>query len=1147
MEAPWMKPQAHRVGQDQELALSDIQKIGAIAARSSGWTSDTPHDRNGLTQITSAMESLESQSPNSRQAVLALASNKAAASAGRRRPPPPPPPPKKGTLSAKPQITSRSSPAQKPDCSQLQETSVANLTACRIGADLRSRVAPPPPQRPQLPPTPPATPEPQAPALRAAAPQDAHHSDQRPKTSRPPPRLPPRRPTPGAPPSTATTAERSPSPHSLGLTVSLNQQHLSPHCEPRYASPSPPDNNAPEKKPNSLCAECSKIDFTQFGKTNASVESTPTDPGVCPSAHLINLKHLLSKRHSCSFCSLLVRALCLPLNDPLRDEELQESILKDKKFQDLRSRESPCWVDFETWANNREKFNIKKEAKWPFGHTYDNVNVKEIKADTGREVDFEEGGGSDRRDAAAVNQGARVGLAAGKHFDNNRDRAKVYGFAMDVLPDMDVISSMTKKGVPAVVRVVVYPVSHRKSGVLEVTVFGCAKARGRDIKTLSHFALRVASPVPSALPQHEKHLRYGRLVDRRSIDLSLCRRWLSHCSTTHGASCNAPAWSVTLEKPSGIPFRLVDVLDGSIVEADPRNHEYAALSYVWGDIAHHADILSLSNYNLPTLSSRGGLGGKNLGRAITDAIDIVRTLGMRYLWADRLCIIQDSDIDKAHQVSQMDRIYGGAAVTLVAASGTHLDEPISGVTTARTVSQLAECVTSDPVVNVLLPMQSGGYPDLKPWAGRAWTLQEKLLSRRLLIFHDGMVDFRCPHGTMHEDMSAIDADSRPPPVGWLSLKDTNLFSEVKTSSYGRSGPRLLRSSIFAEYAGLIHEYTPRQMTNPMDAVNAVMGMLKILIVNQQNPQARKRLLHGLPEEFLDQALHWQPAAKEGVSLRLRKDRKFPTWSWAAWEAAEETDPVSRQRVVRPGGVQYEATYRVQTDNRGRLQKVLQLQKSREDSEQVEERMRPLLRWYTVDNSTPPVPPARKLPALSPGGKPPRTPPPLPPRRGNVSPTKQSDSLRPLNQNGLGLALSPDTSLEEWSDSVSSATKNLTLDRPLPSLPAEMKRQLRSEYHLVFRTLIAQFTLGETRTRTETLWRKTGDGSLVAARELHIRETAVLAVNCREVGRVVLPYGIAAGTVGEFVLLSEGQFFGDEESIEVGEYPLFNVMLVRWLF
>lgn len=121
------------------------------------------------------------------------------------------------------------------------------------------------------------------------------------------------------------------------------------------------------------------------------------------------------------------------------------------------------------------------------------------------------------------------------------------------------------------------------------------------------------------------------------------------------------------------------------------------------------------------------------------------------------------------------------------------------------------------------------------------------------------------------------------------------------------------------------------MTKPTGAVNAVMDMIKILIVNKQSPRSKKPLLHGLPEEFLDQALHWKPAPKDGVCLRSRqieqqngqkKNIRFPTWSWAAWEAAKEINPVSRQPVDRPGGVQYEATYRVQTDNRGWLQKVL---------------------------------------------------------------------------------------------------------------------------------------------------------------------------------------------------------------------------------
>ena len=68
--------------------------------------------------------------------------------------------------------------------------------------------------------------------------------------------------------------------------------------------------------------------------------------------------------------------------------------------------------------------------------------------------------------------------------------------------------------------------------------------------------------------------------------------------------------------------------------------------------------------------------------------------------------------------------------------------------------------------------------------------------------------------------------------------------------------------------------------------------------------------------------------------------------------------------------------------------------------------------------------------------------------------------------------------------------------------------------------------------------------MVVARELHIRETAILGADGREVGRIVLPYDARAGTVGEFILLSEGQFFGDEQSVEGGDFPLFNVMFVR---
>ncbi len=85
----------------------------------------------------------------------------------------------------------------------------------------------------------------------------------------------------------------------------------------------------------------------------------------------------------------------------------------------------------------------------------------------------------------------------------------------------------------------------------------------------------------------------------------------------------------------------------------------------------------------------------------------------------------------------------------------------------------------------------------------------------------------------------------------------------------------------------------------------------------------KPLLSGLPEEFFDQALHWQPAAGGNVRLRYAAAQmakstapEFPTWSWAAWETVEDTSQM--RNAEYDGGVRYEALFQVQTDNRGAL-------------------------------------------------------------------------------------------------------------------------------------------------------------------------------------------------------------------------------------
>jgi Heterokaryon incompatibility protein (HET) len=55
---------------------------------------------------------------------------------------------------------------------------------------------------------------------------------------------------------------------------------------------------------------------------------------------------------------------------------------------------------------------------------------------------------------------------------------------------------------------------------------------------------------------------------------------------------------------------------------------------------------------------------------VGDAVRVTKTLGLRYLWIDRLCIVQDDEEDWARESSQMCNIYEGAVLTISADEST---------------------------------------------------------------------------------------------------------------------------------------------------------------------------------------------------------------------------------------------------------------------------------------------------------------------------------------------------------------------------------------------------------------------------------------------------------------------------------------------
>jgi hypothetical protein len=96
--------------------------------------------------------------------------------------------------------------------------------------------------------------------------------------------------------------------------------------------------------------------------------------------------------------------------------------------------------------------------------------------------------------------------------------------------------------------------------------------------------------------------------------------------------------------------------------------QYAALSHCWG--GEQAAATTIANLRAQTQ----GIPTQSLRATILDAIKVTRGTGLRYLWVDTLCIVQDDSEDKHTGISTMGSIYKNATFTIAAFSAERASE-----------------------------------------------------------------------------------------------------------------------------------------------------------------------------------------------------------------------------------------------------------------------------------------------------------------------------------------------------------------------------------------------------------------------------------------------------------------------------------------
>ncbi|KUJ19722.1 HET-domain-containing protein [Mollisia scopiformis] len=386
---------------------------------------------------------------------------------------------------------------------------------------------------------------------------------------------------------------------------------------------------------------------------------------------------------------------------------------------------------------------------------------------------------------------------------------------------------------------------------------------------------------------------YGRIVDQERANLSLCRKWLDLCHDYHNGASGVCLGKKTSRRFLREGLRLIDVDDMRIVRGSTDKAYYVALSYVWGqDVMKTKMPLSLKSsvridndgvetIDLPDL----------LPRTIQDAIEVTRSVGYRYLWVDSLCIIQDDAVDRDGQLNMMDEIYSNANLTIAAASGLHADWGLPGISRPRHYTQRSETVINGVELALAFP----SFRDLNSsmtlnWNTRGWTLQEKLLSKRILLFTDFQMYFRCANSICAEDIAmeaGILSDSikkRQNPFKWGVQRERpstlDKVGDFITLDALKLTDKSWNLTFLPNYVALIEEFSQRTFTYKQDTLKAILGVLRTWGPSNDNFPG------GLPRDWLSDVLLWQPRDGSEYHSGHASRIGIPTWSWAAWSLSE---------------------------------------------------------------------------------------------------------------------------------------------------------------------------------------------------------------------------------------------------------------------
>lgn len=119
-----------------------------------------------------------------------------------------------------------------------------------------------------------------------------------------------------------------------------------------------------------------------------------------------------------------------------------------------------------------------------------------------------------------------------------------------------------------------------------------------------------------------------------------------------------------------------------------------------------------------------------------DAITVCQGLGIRYFWIDALCIIQDGEAGWQRESARMLDVYASSHITIAAHSAASCHDGFLGkqaLCQPRWQRSIQVDIDESKYLEFFLSEEKEHWSP-SPLMDRGWTLQEDILSRRIIHY-----------------------------------------------------------------------------------------------------------------------------------------------------------------------------------------------------------------------------------------------------------------------------------------------------------------------------------------------------------------------------------------------------------------------------